>query len=280
MANGVGEFWAVGVVGLTMTLVCLWPMYKGWQRRRRYQLVRDTPTETPETAGHGDTVLLTGVARGTGDVTAPVSGDEALLATWAIQEWQDESSQLKYWTPEARGLRTDGFRIESDGSAVEFPARTDEATTDDLTSLVGYDVVTGLATDDALVEVAEFDTVEEVPQADDPPERLRDLERRVGLDEPDAGTTLIDLGRTHGTRRYREAVLDDGDGVTIRGTVTAPERPGASPTLSIPEEGPAIVSDLDADALASRYRWAYWKQFYGSIAVVLTLMLFAAVAIA
>lgn len=281
MASGMDGIGAVLIVGLTMTVLCAWPMYKGWQRRARYHLVRDTPTETPETATTGDTILLTGTARG-GDsqIVAPLSGDDALLAAWSILEWQDESSQLKYWSPEARGLWSAAIQIETGDEAVTLLERSQEGATSSMTSLVGYDAVTGFDIGDTLVEVEAFETTEDVPQADEPPESFRALERQVGLDAPDAGVTLIDLRRTHGTRRYRETTIEDGDTVTIRGTIRTAAQPSGSPVLSVPDEGPIIVSDLDADALAQRYRWSYWKLFYGSIAVILGLMLFAALAVA
>jgi hypothetical protein len=280
MAIGLDVVGAVLAVGVAMTVAGALPMYKGWQRRERYHLVRDTPTETPETASAGETVLLTGTARAhDAPVTAPLSGGDALVAAWSIREWQDESSQSKYWSPEARGLRSAPVRIEAGDDAVAFPGRSQEGTTGAVTSLVGYDAITGFDVDDTLVEAASFDTTEEVPQADDPPDRFRDLERRVNLDPPESGLTLVDLGRTHGTRQYREVVVEEGDAVTVRGTVRTAKQPNDSPVLAVPEDGPAIVSNLDADALARRYRWSYWTLFYGTIVVILGTMLFAALAL-
>lgn len=281
MSSGLEPVGAVLIVGLTMTVVCAWPMYKGWQRRSRYHLVRDTPTKTPETAAIGDTVLLTGTTRGKGEqVTAPLSGGDALLAAWSISEWQDENSQFKYWSPEARGLRSAAIQIGTGDNAVTVPARSCEGATNSTVSLVGYDAVTGFDIDDTLVEINGFDTTEDVPQAGDPPERFRDLERQVGLDEPDAGVSLIDIRRTHGTRRYREVIVEEETLVTIRGTVLTADQPDDDPVLSVPDDGPAIASDLGADTLEQRYKWSYWKLFYGSVGMILGMMLFAALALA
>lgn len=279
MAIGVEGIGAVLSVGVAMTVAGAWPMYQGWRRRDRYRLVRDAPTETPASASVGETVLLTGTAtERDGTISAPLSGDDALFATWSILEWQDET-KMKYWSDEARGLRRAPIQIEAEGDAVTVPERSHEAPTDTLTSIVGFDAITGFEIDGALVELDGFDTSEDVPQAADPPERFRELEGQIGLDEPESGVTLVDLGRTHGTRRYREATLDDGDAITIRGTVRTAEEPGAAPLLTAPEDGPLLLSDLDADALERRYRRSYRILFYGTIAVILTMMLFAALVV-
>ncbi|GAB3681054.1 hypothetical protein GCM10028857_04690 [Salinarchaeum chitinilyticum] len=279
MAIGLEGIGAVLSVGVAMTVAGAWPLYKGWRRRDRYRLVRDAPTETPATTTINETVLLTGTAtKRDGTVTAPLSGDDALLATWSILEWQDET-KMKYWSDEARGLRRAPIQIEAEGEAVALPERSNEAPTDALTSIVGFDAITGFEIGGALVELENFDISEDVPQADDPPERFRKLERQIGLDAPDPGVTLVDLGRTHGTRRYREAALNDGDAITIRGTLRTAEEPGAAPVLSAPDDGPLLVSDLDADALERRYRRSYRILFYGTIAVILTMMLFAALVV-
>jgi|GEM_PF-1740363 len=281
MSIGLESIGAALSVGVAMTVAGALPLYQGWRRRDRYHLVRDTPTETPATATASETVLLRGTATARErPIDAPMTGDDALLAAWSIREWQDENMNMKHWTPEARGLQMAGVRIEADGSAITVPDRSHEATTDVLTSLVGYDAITGFEIDDALVEFDEFDTAEEVPQGIDPPERFRDLERRVGLDASQPGATLIDLGRTHGTREYREAVVGSGDTLTVRGTVRQAKEPGVGRVLETPEDGPAIVSDLDADALEQRYRRSYRILFYGMICVILLMMLIAGLVVA
>lgn len=74
---------SVVIVGLTLSLVFSWFLYKGWGYRKRAQLVRGTPTETPATARPGDSVALTGTIHGRGEsVTAPISGEDGVLAVW------------------------------------------------------------------------------------------------------------------------------------------------------------------------------------------------------
>lgn len=275
-ADAVG---AVVVVGLAMSVAAAWPIYKGWQRRARYRLVRDTEVETPDTATPGNTVLLTGTARTReSPIHAPLSERDALVAAWSISEWQDENLQLKYWSPEARGLRSGAFEIESDGAFVTVPAQTCEGSTTSTTSMLGYDAVTGFDMESTLVEVESFDFAEEIPQTAEPPAQFHTLERQVGLQAPDPGVTLVDLGRKHGARRYHEAIVEPGDTLTIRAT---PETTGdGAKVLAPPERGPMIISDLDPDTLTWRYRWSYLKLFYGSITVILAMMLLSVFLIA
>lgn len=280
MPIGPADVGVVLLVGLVMAVPGSWYLYKGYRRRDRYRLVRDTPTATPASASAGETVLVTGTVGESDDrIDAPISDAEGGLAAWSILEWQ-KSVQFRYWSPEARGLRSATVRIECDDGTAVFPGRRCEDTTDSTTSLVGYDAVTGFEVADTLVELDEFSTVDDVAQGSDPPKRFRRLERRVGLDAPDAAWTLFDLTRTGGTRRYRETGLKRGDTITVRATLEAPANPDTPPVLSTPENGPAIVSDLDADALARRYRWTYWKLCYGTVGVILAIMAVAAVAVA
>jgi len=260
------------MVALTMSLVCSWPMYKGWKRRERYELVRDTPEATPATARAGDTVLLSGPVRSADGVTGPVSGERGALAAWSLDEWQ-ESTQLKYWSPTAYGLSHGPLHIEDDAATVTVPARDDAVAAGMTESVLGYDAVIGFDLKETLVEVGAYGTEIEVPQGDAAPDRLRELEASLGIEEPSSGATLIDLGRTHGTRRYREARLDDGDEITVRGTVTA------EGTVVPPEDGPAMLSTLSPGALARRYRWTYWKLFYGMMVVIAAMTLAAAAAV-
>jgi len=273
-AAAVGTLFFVAVV--TGVLVS-WPVYRGLRRRSRYRLVAETPTATPGDAAPGDTVLLTGTLRAGDDgVTGPVSGAVAPLAAWALDEFQDESTQLKYWTPTARGLRVTRGSVADDGESVALPSRTVECSTGEYTGLTGYDAVTGFDVDETLVEVADWDRVEEVSPTDSLPPRLQDLEEAVGLDAAKTGVTLIDLGRTHGTRRYREARVEAGETVTVRGTVREEDD---GPVLGPPADGPGLVTDLDPDALARRYRWAYRKRVYGALALWAGVVGFAAVVI-
>lgn len=275
-ADAVG---AVVMVGLAMSVAAAWPIYKGWQRRARYRLVRDTEVGTPDTVTSGNTVLLTGAARTReSPIHAPLTEREALVAVWSVSEWQDENLQLKYWSPEARGLRSGAFGIESGGALVTVPAQTCEGSTTSTTSMLGYDAVTGFDIESTLVEVESFDFTEEIPQAVEPPAQFRTLERKVGLEAPDPGVTLVDLGRKHGARRYHEAIVEPGDTLTIRGTIET--RADGEKVLAPPERGPMVVSDLDPDTLAWRYRWSYWKLFYGSITVILAMMLLSVFLIA
>jgi hypothetical protein len=254
------------LVGFTLTVLCSWFLYRGWRFRRRARRIRETPSESLATTRPGDSVVVTGTASARGDaVTGPISGERGVLAAWLIEEWHSVFS--RFWSSEARGVRTASFEVEADERTVAVRARTADGPTDLWDGVSGADALVGLATEAVLVEVDSFGTDTEIAAGADRPGRFRDLEREVGLDDAE-NEAVFDVGRTDGTRRYRESVLETGEEVTVRGTLAAPDDPGSPPVVTPPDDGRLLVSTLSAEALSRRYRRSYWKQFYGPLALV------------
>ncbi|ERH10186.1 MAG: hypothetical protein J07HX64_01957 [halophilic archaeon J07HX64] len=139
---------------------------------------------------------------------------------------------------------------------------------------VGAPTLEGVETDDTVVETSEFDTDTEIPPEKSTPSRLATLEQRASLDSPTEGWSLP-FSRDGGTRNYREVTVDTGDTVTVYGRVDAADRPGAAPTVSPPEGDALLVSTLPPDDLVRRYRWSYWRGFYGLLGVILLIGAFA-----
>ncbi|QPV61837.1 hypothetical protein I7X12_13895 [Halosimplex litoreum] len=254
------------LVGLTLTLSCSWFLYRGWRFRRRARRVRETPSETLATARPGDTVVVTGTASGRdGAVTGPLSGERGVLAAWLVEEWHNVFS--RFWSSKARGIRTASFEVDAGERTVAVRARTADGPAGLWDGVNGDDALVGLATEDVRVEVDSFGTDTEIAAAADRPGRFRDLEREVGLDDAE-NEAVFDVGRTDGTRRYRESVLETGEEVTVRGTLAAPDDAGDPPVVTPPDDGRLLVSTLSAAALSRRYRRSYWKLFYGPLALV------------
>jgi hypothetical protein len=254
------------LVGLTLTVLCSWFLYRGWRFRRRARRIRETPSETLATAAPGDTVVVTGTASGRdGVVTGPLSGERGVLAAWLIEEWHNVFS--RFWSSEACGVRTASFEVDVDARTVAVRARTADGPTDLWDGVDGADALVGLATEDVSVEVDSFGMDTEIAAGDDRPGRFRDLEREVDLDDAE-NEAVFDVGRTDGTRRYRESVLDAGEAVTVRGTLDTPDDADGPPVVTPPDDGRLLVSTLSPDALSRRYRRAYWKLFYGPLALV------------
>jgi len=259
------------LVGLTLTVLCSWFLYRGWQFRRRARRLRESRSGTLATARPGDTVVVTGTASGRdGVVTGPLSGERGVLAAWLIEEWHNVFS--RFWSSEARGVRTASFEVETDDRRVAVNARTADGPTEVWGGVSGADALVGLDTEDVLVELGSFGTDTEVAATADRPGRFRDLEREVGLDDAE-NEAVFDIGRTDGTRRYRESVLDAGEEVTVRGTLAVPDDAGGPPVVAPPDDGRLLFSTLSADALYRRYRRSYWKLFYGPLALVVSCML-------
>lgn len=254
-------------------------LYKGWKRRGRYATLRETTLATPATVGDGDTVILTGSARHDGDqITAPIAGEGALLAGWDLLEWRDTGSSA-VWVPEARGLRTAGFRVQDGPESVTIDAYCDESVTATRNKLTGFTTLTGPSVGDVAVEADAYDTELDVEPEETPPDRIKSLERAVGLDgiEEETGISLLPWTTPKGTRRYREVTVTDGDTVTLRATLR--READGSVSFSIPDDGMALVSTLDPETLQKRYRRAYWKLFYGMHALTLVMALLGALVV-
>jgi hypothetical protein len=260
--------WSLGLmVLLTVGLspVTGFFIYRGYKIGRRYRRLRETNVETADTVRPGETAFVRGTVRASGDtVTGPVSGDEAVLAGWVIREWCSTNS--RYWMTKARGIEAGDIHLDGSGRSLALPDVCGREQTGTRTRLAGTGDpnVEGLELHDTVVEIAAFDTDTEVPTAESPPSRVTALEGSVGLDEP-VNNGVLDLRRADGTRNYRELSVDAGDTLTVRGRLAAPDQPGAAPSLSPPEDGNLFVSTLSPDELVRRYRWAYWKSFYGTL---------------
>lgn len=278
MGDIVGATVAFASIFLAMMVAGSPVLYMGWQRRTRYALLRETADASPATVQDGDTVLLTGTAALVDEpVFAPVSGDDALVAAWDLLEWRD-AGRASSWMPVARGLRTAHLRLQGESGTVTVDEWRDEATTSTRNKLTGPSTVTGPCIGDVVVETDEFDGEIDIEPDEQCPDRLRSLERLVGIDEPreEASVSLLPWTPPYRTRRYREVTVADGDPLTVRATV---RRDGESVSLAIPEDGTAVLSTLDSEALLHRYRRAYRKLLYGITAISLVMGLLAALVV-
>lgn len=249
-------------------------LYRGWKHRSRYVRFREMSIETPATAPAGETALITGTARATGDggVTAPVSGDRAVFTAWDIHSLRrfHPLGVRWVWAPEALGVDTSGFEVAGDGHALAVPNWSRNVRIEGRERLqlsgTGQLPVDGMDVDGLWVEAKGFDAEERVLPGEAVPERLRELGSRVGFpgERPDRLLPTLPRVRTpEATLRYRDLVIQDGQDVTVLGTVREASTPGRSRRLVEPDECPALVSPLDPATLIDRYRWSYWKSVYG-----------------
>lgn len=250
-------------------------LYNRYQTGQRYRQLRGTAVETPDTITPEETVFVRGTVTATGEsVTGPVSGTETALAAWVVREWY--TGDGNYWMPKARGIESGGIHLGGSAGRVAIPDLSECGQTDTGTRVagVGAPSVRGVEADDAVVETDAFDTDTEISPEESTPSRFATLEQRVGLDSPVERWSLP-VTRDSGTRNYREVTVDTGDTVTVYGRVEATDRPGAAPTVAPPEDDPLLVSTLEPDDLVGRYRWSYWRGFYGVLAVLVLIGAFA-----
>lgn len=277
MGSIVGALGVAVLMMIAVTPILSIFLYKRYQTGQRYRQIRGTAVETPDTVTPGETLFVRGTVtagNGTDSVTGPVSRTETALAAWVIREWYTTNGN--YWMPKARGIEAGDIHLSGSAGRVKLPNLFECAQTDLGTRIAGVGApnIEGVETDDTVVETSEFDTDTEIPPEKSTPSRLATLEQRVGLDPSIKGWSLP-FGRDSGTRNYREVTVDTGDTVTVYGRVDAGDRPGAAPTVSPPKGDALLVSTLPPDDLVRRYRWAYWRGFYGLLGVILLIGAFA-----
>ena len=275
MSDPVGALVVAALLTVALSPVMAIFVYRGYRVGQRYRRLRETPVETPGTVRPGETAFVRGTVTAPEDpVTGPVSGDEAVLAGWVIREWCSTNS--RYWMTKARGIEAGAIHLDGSGGTLALPDIDGREQTGTGTRLagVGDPNVEGIELNDTILESTAFDTDTEIPTDESPPSRFTALEGSVGLDAP-VNNGLLDLRRADGTRNYRELTVDAGDTLTVRGRVDTPDQPGAIPALSPPDDRKLFVTALSPDELVRRYRWSYWKSFYGTLLVTILPGLFA-----
>lgn len=245
-------------------------VYTGWKRRRvhaRMAALEPTPIGSLPADGR---VEVEGTATPVDDpITAPVSGREAVVAAWTVEEW-DERGDRGRWREVARGIESAPFRVDDDTGSVACEPISKRETAGKWTQTTGVTATEGVRIDDALAEFASFAVETELPPDADPPPGIRRLHADHGLYE-DTGsvTNVVDVGTEHGHRRYTEGTVDVGESVYVLGRV---ESDGNGPTVTTPREGPFVVSDRDEAALeASIEGTARRRLVGGAVATVLGL---------
>lgn len=245
------------VVGLPASLY--W--YKGYRRRQWYQRLSQAPVESPDTVRPGETTLVRAPVRTESETTSPLSGEDVAVTAWQVSEYMNHSNGWRY---EMWGATMEGVRLEGDATAVALPTTHTTETPDGVLQKTRLNDISdrSVATDRIRFETTEHDTDVKYNPGDSLPQHLVEFERRVGLD-PAEKHSVLDVGTHDGARRYLETPIESGETVTVYGTVTAPDSPGDTPTLTPPENGQLLVTRLTPAALARRYRWGYWLALYG-----------------
>jgi len=252
----VSDLVALPVLFVTLGAVGL---YTGWTRRRIHARMVAAESTAVEDCTSPGVVELEGSATAIDDsFSAPVSGREAVVAAWTVEEW-DERGDRSRWREVARGIESPGFDLDDGTGTVAVAPVSRRDTAGKWTQTVGVSAENGVRIDDTMVEFATFSVETELAPDADPPATLRRLHADHGLYE-DTGsvTNAVDIGKKHGRRRYTEGVVEPDDSVYVLGRIEslsgddAPFRPEEA-TLTPPTDGLFVVSDQDEATLESKF---------------------------
>lgn len=243
----------------------------GFTRRKRRELIEDTPTEDVRSLStgfseiNGEAVPIDGET-----LDAPFTDGEALVRAWKVEEWH-ESGDSSSWRTRADEVDAVPFAVD-DGTGrlrVEPPeggAAADGAMDSDA------------ARDDVVYEVEGVDEpVAEVDVDEEPPEPIQAFVERSGRLDPASHDHIeaLDVGKKDGDRRYYQGVIAPGEEIYVLGTAASRDGDGAATAdnagnlvLTKGDHDPVfIVSDKPEDELIEARRWDLLKYFVVGLAV-------------
>ncbi|SIR46828.1 E3 Ubiquitin ligase [Haladaptatus litoreus] len=187
---------------------------------------------------------------------------DTLLAAWEVKEWS-ESGGTENWQTLASGIRSVPF-VVNDGTGeirVDIGDRVDDGT--DWLPNERAIANNGTAVDDLTCIFKDW-PVTEVGAESETPQYIREFitgESSVG-EQSGSITNLVDVGNSHGDRRYYEQTLSPGDDIYLLGNVHA-ERGATTPlqaddAVIEPVDGERfVISDRDEDELTNELSGNY-----------------------
>lgn len=182
----VSDLFAVPIVAVALGLVGI---YTGWKRWRTHgQIAALTPTPVRELAESGLVEVEGRAVPAEEPVTAPVSGREAAVAAWKVEEW-DERGDTATWREVARGIELPAIEVRDDTGGVEVAPVSNRETAGKWTQTTGVSASDGVRIDDVLAEFDAFPVEAELFRAGD--RARRDALRarpRAGARRPDPET--------------------------------------------------------------------------------------------
>ncbi|MFD1589360.1 hypothetical protein ACFR9U_20480 [Halorientalis brevis] len=211
--------------------------YGMWLARQNYRTLRQmgnaetTPTREvrPNTA-----VEVSGTVSAAAEtIPSPVTGTEAVCCAWQVETW-DEATKYNMWRPTAIGVTSVPFAIEDEYGqlrvapgthAHEFPNSSFDLVGQlkvlgELPQTTQGSVGAGYVDEELSVEMQQWDAAVEVGAEESPPASIQRFVDETAAVQPATGsplTNLVDIGRQHGSRRYREALLTPGEACYILG---------------------------------------------------------------
>lgn len=233
--------------------VGLFLIYDGFRTWQQMRLMQDTPTEKVRSAAVGRTEL-TGTGRPMGaPIDRPFTEGDCLVATYKIEEWDDDDDGGNWDTVES-GALVAPFELDDGTGSIRVEPE-----------------------EDATYEIAGYRTRIRVGANETEPENIQQfLREQTNQDVPTAGgLTGFIFGEK---RRYTEQVIPPGETLYLLGGATP--RDGASGTdsellvLGRDEASDEfIISNQTQQELVSSYRWHAPAEIVGGL-LLSTLMLY------
>lgn len=211
--------------GLVAGLIGLAAVYYGWQKRKQYQLITETPTTRIQDIDGGGQVELVGEISGPADgggFASPIGqADDTVFAAWKAEEWNERGDQSS-WRTLATGMRAEPFYIDDGTDQVRVEIE-DRSSKKGFLSRHWSLATEGVAAGGVVSEFDDFPIKAEVEAESDSPTHIEAFVRGENAlsKQTESITNLIDIGNAHGDRRYSEQSLRLGEKVYLIGNAQA-----------------------------------------------------------
>lgn len=230
--------------GTLLVLAGVLSLYLGWNRRRRAQLIEETPRSEIRDVDPPGVVRTRGTVVPKADrdpdadpkagaFRSPIGGDrECVLAAWEIEERYD-TPKTRSWEAAACGVQSAPFYVEDDTGRllVDVEDRTVGNETEAVFTPERVLVADGVSVDGLRCTFDSFDVRVETDYGESPPPRIADFVRSTDGISLDPMAT--DLVVNESERRYYEQTLQRGDTVSVLGAAT----PAGDRSESTADEG-------------------------------------------
>lgn len=245
----------------------------GWKRRAIYQTMTETEAVDIREINSPGVIEVEGRVEPVDDLLeAPITGRNGTFVAWKVEEW-DERGDTDTWRNLAHGIASVPFAVDDDTAAIRIDPGDVHESAGKWTQVTGVAASDGVVVDDVLAEFDTFPVEEKVEREGTTPAHIRTFHAKTsGLEDASDSSyaEVIDVGRKHGDRRYREQVIEPGEDVYVFGAVEGrdddrehlhPDRAEIVP----PDDGVMIVSNQSEASIESEYASSYRFQLRGGI---------------
>lgn len=246
-------------VGIALLIIAV---VFGYYGAKKYQFYRHLTQNTDDamSLSNGELANIDGRVKEAVDtpLEAPITGDESMLATWLIEEWnqQGETSQ---WARRGAGIVSVPYTVTAqNGQSIRVSIPNQAATREQsyLNKTPAGD--SALQSKDAvavngIVGALDAEKAQVTVEPDEtPPQQVQTF--LTSLDNVEEGSAsvrnLVDFGRQHGKRRYTIQTLGSGDKVFVHGEADAT----STPTTIVAADPYTVVSSMSGDEYRSEVR--------------------------